>query len=124
MILSVQRLVHDAIADAVRRRFGLTDVPAFAVEVPPRRALGDLAVAVAFQLARALKKAPHAIARELAEATGEIPGVARVVAAPNGYLNLYLDRPAFLLDRVVPSRAEYLVSPVADDAATKTIVEH
>ena len=54
MILSVQRLVHDAIADAIRRRFGLTDVPAFAVEVPPTRALGDLAVPVAFQLARAL----------------------------------------------------------------------
>ena len=124
MILSVQRLVHDAIADAVRRRFGLTDVPAFAVEVPPKRALGDLAVAVAFQLARELKKAPRAIARDLADATGEIPGVARVVAAPNGYLNLYLDRPAFLLDRAVPSRAERLPAAAQDETATKTIVEH
>ena len=61
-----------------------TDVPAFAVEVPPKRTLGDLAVAVAFQLARALKKAPRAIAQELADATGTIPGVARVVATPNG----------------------------------------
>src|SRR4029077_14430771 len=72
----------------------------------------------------ALKKAPRAIAQELADATGTIPGLARVVAAPNGYLNLYLDRPAFLLDRAVPSRAERLLSPVPDDAATKTIVEH
>jgi arginyl-tRNA synthetase len=124
MILIVQRLVHDAIADAVRRRFEPTDVPSFAVEVPPKRALGDLAVAVAFQLARALKKAPRAIAQDLADATGAIPGVARVVATPNGYLNLYLDRPAFLLDRAVPSRADHLVSPVPDDAAIKTIVEH
>src|SRR6266852_3876361 len=124
MILSVQRLVHDAIADAVRRRFGLTDVPAFTVEVPPSRALGDLAVAVAFQLARALKKAPRAIAQELADATGKIPGVARVVAAPNGYLNLYLDRPAFLLDRAVPSRAAHLLSAEPDEAAIKTVVEH
>jgi len=122
MILSVQRLVHDAISDAVRRRFGLTDVPAFAVEVPPKRALGDLAVAVAFQLARVLKKAPRAIAQDLADATGGIPGVARVVAAPNGYLNLYLDRPSFLLDRAVPSRR--VLSAAQDGAATKTIVEH
>jgi arginyl-tRNA synthetase len=124
MILSVQRLVHDAIADAVRRRFGLSDVPAFTVEVPPNRALGDLAAAVAFQLARALKRAPRAIAQELADATGKIPGVARVVAAPNGYLNLYLDRPAFLLDRAAPSRAAHLLSAEPDEAAIKTIVEH
>src|SRR5260370_22808892 len=124
MILHLQRLVHDAIADAVRRRFGLTDVPAFTVDVPPKRALGDLAVAVAFQLARTLKRAPRAIAQDLADAAGEIPGVARVVAAPNGYLNLYLDRPAFLLDRAVPSRAERLLSPAPDEAATKTIVQH
>ena len=44
MILNAQRVVHDAVADAVRRRFGLTEVPSFAVEVPPNRALGDLAV--------------------------------------------------------------------------------
>jgi arginyl-tRNA synthetase len=124
MILSVQRLVHEAIADAIRRRFGLTDVPAFAVEVPPTRALGDLAVPVAFQLARALKKAPRTIAQDLVDATGVIPGVARVVAAPNGYLNLYLDRPSFLLDRVVPSRAAQLLSTAQDGVATKTIVEH
>ena len=99
MMLSVQRQVHDAIADAVRRHYGLADVPAFAVEVPPNRALGDLAVTVAFQLARTLRKAPRAIAQELAGALGQIPGVVRSVAAPNGYLNLYLDRPAFLLAR-------------------------
>src|SRR5579864_3645776 len=118
MILSVQRLVHDAIADAIRRRFGLTDAPAFTVEVPPTRSLGDLGVTVAFQLARALKKAPRVIAQDLADATGGIPGVARVVVTPNGYLNLYLDRPAFLLDRVVPSRARHLPSAERDGAAT------
>src|SRR5215470_16888123 len=92
MILPLERHVHDVIADAVRRTFQLTDVPAFAVEVPPTRALGDLAVPVAFQLARPLRKAPRAIAQELAQAVGEIPGVSRIVATPNGYLNLFLDR--------------------------------
>src|SRR5437667_57783 len=117
-MLSVQRHVHDAIADAVRRLYGVADVPPFAVEVPPNRALGDLAVAVAFQLARTLRKPPRAIAQELATAAGDIPGIARIVATPNGYLNLYLDRPAFLIERL---RGQ--VQPCAA-AEPKTIVEH
>src|SRR5436305_11927835 len=99
MILSVQRQVHDAVSAAIRTHFGIADVPAFAVEVPPTRTLGDLAVPVAFQLAKALRKAPKAIAQDLAQAVGSIPGVARVVATPNGYLNLYLERAAFLAAR-------------------------
>src|SRR5437899_6724971 len=102
MILTVQRHVHEAIAAAIRRQYGLEEIPDFGVEVPPNRALGDLAVTVAFQLARTLRKAPRAIAQDLAAALGQIPGVVRSVAAPNGYLNLYLDRPAFLLARVRP----------------------
>src|SRR3954469_6647294 len=105
MILSVQRQIHDAVSAAIRTHFGMAEVPAFAVEVPPARALGDLAVPVAFQLARTLRKAPKAIAQELAQALGTIPGVTRVVATPNGYLNLYLDRAAYLIDRVAPTPA-------------------
>src|SRR5882757_7481108 len=118
MILSVQRQVHHAISDAIRTQFGVADVPPFTVETPPTRALGDLAVPVAFQLARSLRKAPKAIAQELAQALGSIPGVARIAATPNGYLNLYLERPSFFLARarqqVAPERA----------AGEKAIVEH
>ena len=97
----------------------MADVPAFTVETPPSRALGDLAVTLAFQLARTLRKAPRAIAQELAQAVGTVPGVERVVATPNGYLNLYLERPQFLLDRL---RGD---SPAAPASPTeKTIVEH
>src|SRR3989442_15939390 len=124
-MLSVQRHVHDAIADAVRRLYGVADVPPFAVEVPPNRALGDLAVTVAFQLARTLRKPPRAIAQELAKALGPIPDVARSVAAPNGYLNLYLDRPAFFLDRIRrQSRASSDVVAQTAAAGGKAIVEH
>jgi arginyl-tRNA synthetase len=118
MILTVHHRVHDAIIGTIRQHFGVAEVPAFAIEVPPSRALGDLAVAVAFQLARTLRKAPRAIAQELAGAVGEIPGVARVVATPNGYLNFYLERPVFLRARV---RGEIEPEP---GATAKTIVEH
>src|SRR5258708_13186540 len=118
MILSVQRHVHDAITGAIRQHFGVADVPAFAVEVPPTRALGDLGVAVAFQLARTLRKAPRAIAQELAQALGQIPGVARAVATPNGYLTLYPNRPSFLAARARQEVAPQQAPP------EKTIVEH
>jgi len=118
VILPVQRLIHDRVVDAIRNQFGVADVPAFAVEIPPSRALGDVAVPVAFQLARTLRKAPKAIAEELTAALGDIPGVARVAAAPNGYLNVFLDRRAFLLPRV---RQEIGLEAAAPE---KTIVEH
>jgi arginyl-tRNA synthetase len=118
MILNVQRHVHDAIADAIRRRFQLAAAPAFGFEVPPTRALGDLAVTVAFQLARTLRQAPRAIAAELAGALTDVPGIEQVVAAPNGYLNLYLARRPFVI-----ARARGQVSSVPP-APEKTIVEH
>jgi arginyl-tRNA synthetase len=120
MILPLQRRVHEAIAEAIRRHFGVAEAPPFVVEVPPNRTLGDLAVAVAFQLARTLRKAPRAIAQELATAVGEIPGVTKVVAAPNGYLNLFVDRAAFVKARV---RGEVSADAPAG-ASDKTIVEH
>jgi arginyl-tRNA synthetase len=118
MILSVQRHVHDAISRAIRQQFGVADVPVFAVEVPPTRALGDLAVAVAFQLARTLRKAPKVIAQELAQVLGPLPGITRIVATPTGYLNFYLERPGFFLARV---RGQVPTERAADG---KTIVEH
>jgi arginyl-tRNA synthetase len=118
MILPIHRQVHDAIEAAIARQFGLTDVPPFAVETPPSRALGDLAITVAFQLARSLRKAPRVIAQELAEAVGPLPGVQRIVVAPNGYLNVFLDRPAFVADRAA---GRITAAPSADG---KTVVEH
>jgi arginyl-tRNA synthetase len=118
MILPIQHRIADAVRQAVQRQFGLSEVPAFAVETPPSRALGDLAVTVAFQLARTLRKAPRAIAQELAPAVGTIPGVDRIVPTPNGYLNLFLERPAFLLERIK-------VTPqAASGQLQKVIVEH
>ena len=119
MILNVLRQVHDQVAAAVTKRYGLAEVPSFAIEVPPNRALGDLAVTVAFQLARTLRKAPRAIAQELAGALAGMPGILKVEAAPNGYLNLSLDRRAFLLARLHGEVAWF-----DDGAHEKTIVEH
>ena len=124
MILPVQHIVHRAIADAIRRLHPDLEIPAFAVEVPPSRVLGDLAVTVAFQLARPLRKAPRLIAQEVAATVGDIPGIARIAVAPNGYLNLYLDRVAYLTPRVRGQVSAASGDGPRSEAAAKTIVEH
>jgi arginyl-tRNA synthetase len=118
MMLSLQRQFHDTVTETIRREFQLADVPSFSVEVPPNRALGDLAITAPFQLARILRKPPRAIAQQLAPFVQSMAGVVRVDAAPNGFLNVFLDRPAFLLARL---RNE--VPPTAGPG-DKTIVEH
>ncbi len=69
-----------------------------AVEQPPSVAMGELALPVAFELAKRLRKAPRAIAMELAaEMNAELsvlPGVATIEVAGAGYLNVRLDRAA------------------------------
>ncbi len=68
---------------------------AFALEQPRQTSFGEMAVPVAFQLAKSLKQAPKKIAAELVEAVGEIPGVAAMEVAGNGYINIRLDRGAY-----------------------------
>ena len=108
-------------AEAVSRLYGLPiDDPvltAIPVEPAPRRALGDLAVPLAFELARRLRKAPRVIAQELVGALGTIDGFSRIEAAPNGYVNFFLDRPVWMREWLTLASAS-----AASDG--KAIVEH
>ena len=120
MILPVQTRVREHLAAVLAQLYGLdaAALPAVSLESPPTRELGDLGTPIAFELARRLRKAPRAIAAEIAAASTAVPGVRQVVAAPNGYLNFFLDRSTFLRERL--GRA-----PVAASARDgKAIVEH
>ncbi|MFI5177640.1 MAG: arginine--tRNA ligase [Vicinamibacterales bacterium] len=121
MILPVHSRVRERLREGLQQAFGLApaDQPAIVIETPPRRALGDLAVPVAFELARKLRKAPKAIAQELASALGRIDGFSRIDAAANGYLNLYLDRAAFIQAQLAAPEAA--ASPAESE---KVVVEH
>src|SRR5579864_8392028 len=81
------------VARAIQERFGVTHRPV--VEVPPRRELGDFATPAPMQLARTLKRPPRAIAEDLAGALRPPRLVREVKVLGAGYLNLFLDRPAF-----------------------------
>jgi arginyl-tRNA synthetase len=124
VILPVFRLVRERVTATVARLYDLpADDPALAemsIEIPPKRSLGDIAVPIAFVLARRLRKAPRVTAQEIAAALGPIDGVARLDVAPNGYLNLFLERAYWVRAWIAPSPAR----PSSPPAASKTIVEH
>ena len=122
MILPLHEALKNRVRAILAETHGLGEDAGvtIAIETPPNRAMGDLGTPVAFDLARRLRKAPRAIAQELAAQIGAVPGVDRVEAAPNGYLNVFLDRPAFLCARLGLSGS--LPAPVPQ--AGKTIVEH
>ena len=119
MILPVHDRVRAHVTRLLVQLYALdaAEAPPVVLDYPPNRELGDLGTPVAFELARRLRKAPRAIAQEIAGAFGTLEGVTRVAAAPNGYLNFFLERRGFLLDRLSPAAAP---AP----AAAKAIVEH
>ncbi|MDD5542634.1 MAG: arginine--tRNA ligase [Acidobacteriia bacterium] len=104
----------------LKSHFGIENMP-LKLETPPQVNFGEIALPVAFDLAKQLKKAPRAIAQDIAETVGSIEGVVRVSVAAAGYLNLHLDRSRFLR-RVLtaPSGAR----PPIDPGPEKIIVEH
>ena len=120
MILPVHTRLRDHLSQVIATLYSLepASVTPPVLDYPPNRDLGDLGTPAAFELARRLRKAPRAIAQEIATAFGTLAGIRQVTAAPNGYLNFFLERPAFLLQRLSPAS-----SPVQRGAG-KAIVEH
>src|SRR6476469_4858487 len=89
------------------------------MEQPKQSDLGELAIPVAFQLAKQLRQAPKKIAGELAAELPPMDGIAAIEVAGNGYLNLRFDRAAY---------GTSLLRPPPEGAtaalAEKIIVEH
>ncbi len=89
------------------------------IQVPPRRALGDLASPAALHLAKTLRKKPRDVATEIAGGIA-LPEVAsRLSIEGAGYLNFFLDRSA-----VAARLLETPVFPTGMEPAAKIIVEH
>ncbi len=94
--LSLFQELKSDLAAALKARIG----EVFAVEhdpviqVPPRRALGDLASPAALHLAKTLRKKPRDIAAELADGIALPEIVDKLSIEGAGYLNLFLDRSA------------------------------
>ena len=112
--------VVEAVSQALER-LGVHNFDVDAVvEVPPKQELGDYAFPC-FQLARVLRKAPAAIAAELAAQVREHPAI-RSVEVVNAYVNFFLD-PAYAAETLIGeilARGEEVGSSNA--GAGKTVV--
>jgi arginyl-tRNA synthetase len=113
---SIEKQVSSAFRAHILIRYGVEI--AVTVEQPRQSEFGEMAVPVAFQLAKQLRQAPKKIAAELVEEIGPIPGVVALEVAGNGYINIRLDRGAYA--------AALLRGDSGESAASgeKIIVEH
>src|SRR5580698_7007820 len=93
MYRTLQQAIQVRIQSLLAEKYGV-ELAQLAVELPPKREFGEMALPVAFELAKRLKKAPRAIAQELQPELEKIDGVASVEIAGAGYLNVKLDRAA------------------------------
>ena len=107
----------DAVAAHLKSAYGV-DLPVV-IEQPKQSSFGEAALPVAFGLAKQLKKAPRAIAEELAASFPAVEGVAKLEVAGGGYLNVRFDRGYY-------GRALALGVAAASSAQSggKVIVEH
>ncbi|MBI4442482.1 MAG: arginine--tRNA ligase, partial [Acidobacteria bacterium] len=117
MFLATQARIRQAVQEFVQRQFGV------AVNVllsqPPKLEMGDLALPLAMELARTLRRPPRQIAEEIAASLRTLGGITRAEVAGAGYVNLYLDRAAYAGQ--LESGAQ--LQPVSE-TAEKIIVEH
>ena len=112
----VEKQIFSRVVSFVGGRWELS-VPTM-LEAPKQSSFGELAIPVAFHLARQLKRAPVSIAREIVENIGPLEGVSALEVAGNGYINVRLDRGAYgagILEGTSEAR---------EAVAGKIIVEH
>src|ERR1700736_6464921 len=101
MYRTLQQALLGRIQASLLAKYDIT-LTQLAVEQPPTIALGELALPVAFELAKRLRKPPRAIAAELAlelsaelaAGQAELKGISSVEVAGAGYLNIRMDRAA------------------------------
>ena len=116
MFHSIQKQIESAFQAHIQIRYGV--LLAVTVEQPRQSDFGEMAMPVAFQLAKQLKQPPRKIAAELAAEIGPIAGVASLEVAGNGYINVRLDRGAYASGLLRGT------SEAVEDSGGKIIVEH
>jgi arginyl-tRNA synthetase len=121
----VEERFRKALRHHIHERYK-TDVP-IVTERPPKLSMGEAASPVCFELAKRMKKAPRALAQEIANSLKPIKGIARVEVAGGGYLNAFFERGTFFRAALSEASEESdTEKPAAKSSseALKTIVEH
>ena len=115
MYQSLESTITAEVAAHIHIRYGVT-LPVV-IEQPKQSSFGEMALPIAFQLAKELKRAPKAIATELVEELPAMDGVAKMEVAGNGYINIRLNRAAYATSALAGTAAP-------TQSVGKIIVEH
>ncbi len=121
VFLTLEKRIQEAFRAPLQVMFsdaGFGIAAPFALEQPRQPSFGEIAVPVAFQLAKNLKQPPKKIAAELVAAVGKVPGVAAMEVAGNGYINVRFDRGEYASGLLLPKDEKISAN------RGKTIVEH
>jgi arginyl-tRNA synthetase len=116
---TIEQRFRKALRHHIHERYKV-DAPII-TERPPKLAMGESASPVCFELAKRLKKAPRALAQEIANSLRPIEGIARVEVAGGGYLNAFFDRTAFFRAASAEAGGK---GTEATTGTAKVIVEH
>jgi len=116
----IQQRVRERVLELLRSEYGIGLVE-LKLETPPSVEFGEVALPVAFDLAKRLKKPPRAIAQQICERIGSLEGIEKIVIAGAGYINLYLRRSAFFIS-LAQAHWEQVESTTLPPP--KVIVEH
>jgi arginyl-tRNA synthetase len=112
----LEKRIQQAFQNHISVRYGIeTQV---VMEQPKQAEFGELAVPVAFQLARQLRQPPKKIAQDLVSGIGSIDGVSSLEVAGGGYINVRFNRASYAAGLMyVPGLTDY-------PPGEKIIVEH
>src|SRR5512141_245718 len=99
MLLTLARNLEKSLLQRISERYQV-EYDSLNFTIPPKIELGELALPIAFDLARKVRRPPIEIAKELAADAAGIQGIWKADVAGGGYLNFHVDRGAFALDLV------------------------
>lgn len=95
MYLHFQQILAERMRSLLREKYQL-ELQNIVIEQPPKIALGEYALPLAFDLAKRLRKPPRKAAEEVVAGLGAIPGFKSFEVAGAGYINARLDRDEFV----------------------------
>lgn len=116
MYLHFQQILAERVRSWLRENYQL-ELPNIVIEQPPKIALGEFALPLAFDLAKRLRKPPRKVAEEIVTGLGAIPGIKSFEIAGAGYINARLDRSEFV-------RQMLTTAGKSETSRDKVLVEH
>ncbi len=123
MLLALTRQVEMKLRQRIEERYGI-HYDSLIFSIPPKIELGELALPIAFDLARKVKRPPKELARELAADAAQIAGIWKADVAGAGYLNFHIDRGSFAVGLAGSIEQQLYGRLPEPDTTGKIIVEH